>query len=64
MARKKRVETPEAAVEAVSQEESMTVELPAHLGLNAAAPLVEQLLSLRGKAIVLDASKVESVGGQ
>ena len=41
-----------------------TVELPAHLDLTAAAPLHERLLALRGEAVGIDASKVESLGGQ
>jgi len=40
------------------------VDLPAHLDLTAAAPLHEQLLGLRGEAVGIDASKVESLGGQ
>ena len=40
------------------------VELPARLDLTAAAPLHEQLLGLRGEALEIDASKVESLGGQ
>ena len=41
-----------------------TVELPAHLDLTASAPLYERLLALRGEAVGIDASKVESLGGQ
>ncbi|MEF2074971.1 STAS domain-containing protein, partial [Consotaella aegiceratis] len=46
------------------QASAETVELPSQLGLNAAGPLSEQLMGLRGKPVVLDASKVEAVGGQ
>ena len=38
--------------------------LPAHLDLPAAATLHEQLLGMRGEPIAIDASKVESLGGQ
>ena len=40
------------------------VELAAVLDLNAAAPLRERLLAQRGSAVVVDASKVERIGGQ
>lgn len=41
-----------------------TVDLPPHLDLTAATPLAEQLLALRGEAVVIDASAVERVGAQ
>ena len=41
-----------------------TVELPTVLDLRAAKPLADQLLSLRGNSVKLDASKVEKLGGQ
>ena len=44
--------------------EVAAVSLPAHLDLPAAAPLHEQLLGLRGAAVAIDASKVETLGGQ
>ncbi len=40
-----------------------SVRLPARLDLNAAAPLAEQLRGLRGRAVAVDASKVERLGG-
>ena len=40
------------------------LELPRHLDLPAAGPLHEQLLGLRGGALGIDASGVESLGGQ
>jgi chemotaxis protein CheX len=40
------------------------VELPQVLDLTAAAPLTEQLLSLRGLDLSLDASHVARLGGQ
>lgn len=40
-----------------------TVELPAQLGLKEAGELRQQLLSLRGRMVDLDASKVERFGG-
>jgi chemotaxis protein CheX len=41
-----------------------TVVLPSVLDLKAAAPLTENLLSLRGNDLVLDGSQVERLGGQ
>ncbi|MGO9007123.1 MAG: STAS domain-containing protein [Beijerinckiaceae bacterium] len=38
--------------------------LPSILDLKAALPLVEHLLPLRGSDLLLDASKVERLGGQ
>ncbi|MCQ8784077.1 STAS domain-containing protein [Mangrovibrevibacter kandeliae] len=49
--------------EAMSPSEGVAVELPAVLDIKAATPLAEQLSSLRGEAVALDASKVEQVGG-
>ena len=43
---------------------SALIELPEHLDLTAATPLTERLLAARGEAIVIDASKVERLGGQ
>lgn len=40
------------------------IELPPVLDLRAAKPLADQLLSLRGNSVKLDASKVEKIGGQ
>lgn len=40
-----------------------TFALPAVLDLNAAAPLREQLLALRGGPAILDGSAVERLGG-
>ena len=39
------------------------VRLPARLDLNAAGPLAEQLSRLRRRAVVIDASEVERLGG-
>ena len=44
--------------------ETAILSLPAHLDLPAAGPLHEQLLGYRGGALGIDASRVESVGGQ
>ena len=41
-----------------------TVTLDAELDIRAAAPLAAALLAARGKAVALDASQVERVGGQ
>ena len=41
-----------------------TVDLPQVLDLTAAAPLTEQLLSLRGVDLAIDASRVVRLGGQ
>lgn len=38
--------------------------LPAVLDLNAAAPLARDLADLRGRAVVLDGSAVQRLGGQ
>ncbi len=43
---------------------SRTIELPAALTLCAAAPLATELLEARGRALMVDASKVETVGAQ
>ncbi len=43
---------------------SCPVTLPPVLDITAAAPLVAQLSAARGKDVVLDASKVERMGGQ
>jgi chemotaxis protein CheX len=40
------------------------LQLGAVLDLNAAAPLHERLLALRGGALQIDASSVERIGGQ
>ncbi|ACK50412.1 hypothetical protein Msil_1448 [Methylocella silvestris BL2] len=40
------------------------VELPAALDLKAAAPLVAELLACRGDELLVDASRVERLGGQ
>ena len=40
------------------------VELPEHLDLKAAAPLVGELLSHRGEELSVDASRVRRLGGQ
>lgn len=40
------------------------VELAAILDLNAASPLAAELLARRGEAVILDASRVERIGGQ
>ncbi len=40
-----------------------TVELPAQLGLKEAGELRQQLLSLRGRMVDLEGSKVERLGG-
>ncbi len=41
-----------------------TIELAENLDLTAATPLTERLLAARGEPIIIDASKVERVGGQ
>jgi chemotaxis protein CheX len=43
---------------------AQTLQLPAVLDFNAAAPLHERLLALRGTDIEVDASIVERIGGQ
>ena len=43
--------------------EFTTLQLPATLGLNEAVPLCESLRGLRGQAVMLDASRVEHLGG-
>jgi chemotaxis protein CheX len=40
------------------------LELPEFLDLKAAAPLVGQLLALRGEELSIDASRVQRLGGQ
>ncbi|PNG24411.1 STAS domain-containing protein [Methylocella silvestris] len=40
------------------------VELPAVLDLKAASPLVAELLACRGDELLVDASRVERLGGQ
>lgn len=45
-------------------EDKAVLELAAILDLNAAQPLHERLLSLRGKDVAVDATLVERVGGQ
>jgi len=42
---------------------SATLELSEVLDLKAAGPLNEQLLALQGQALILDASKVQRIGG-
>jgi chemotaxis protein CheX len=44
--------------------DSKSLVLPRILDLKAATPLVENLLSLRGGELLLDASEVERLGGQ
>lgn len=39
------------------------IELPSHLGLTAAAPLRERLLAVADRAVTVDASGVEHLGG-
>jgi chemotaxis protein CheX len=43
--------------------EPTTLELPVLMGLTAAAPLAARLVSLQGSPVVLDASRVERLGG-
>jgi chemotaxis protein CheX len=47
-----------------SSSSAHTVDLPQVLDLTAAAPLTEQLLSLRGLDLSVDASRVARLGGQ
>jgi chemotaxis protein CheX len=41
-----------------------SVTLPAELNIRAAAPLVAELLAVRGKDVAIDASQVERAGAQ
>jgi len=45
-------------------ENPAAVPLPPVLDLNAAGPLARQLADLRGRAVVLDGSAVQRLGGQ
>lgn len=45
------------------QAEAAVIELPKAMNLTAAAPLAERLLGLHGAPVVLDASRVERLGG-
>ncbi|ACB97174.1 STAS domain-containing protein [Beijerinckia indica] len=43
---------------------SATIDLPAILDLRAATPLASELLGCRGRDLIIDAAKVQRIGGQ
>jgi chemotaxis protein CheX len=47
-----------------SRAAAAVVDLPAILDIKAAAPLHQSILAVRGKALTLDASQVQRLGGQ
>lgn len=55
--------TMKTLLQPVGLDAAETVELPAQLGLKEAGELRQQLLSLRGRMVDLEGSKVERLGG-